>query len=425
MPVSNPTSIPQPSPSQPPATEAATGVQSVCVDPNVPSSQASILGHSATNPPRSFASVAKTGVISKTDVVTVVIGTLNNINKRKFNLVITGLPEDSNRNDSAIASNFFEQFFTNALLTPITTAIRLGKNKGNQPRRLLVRLSSEAEARAFLQESIQLRRSCEQFAQLGIFINPDLTREQETVEYNKRVSRRLKTSETGHVTNSRPRGCPLERAPMGNATGGKSQVGGHRSLDRPASSTLPGGSRGSVTGYHQGSSQADGGKRLGHGSGQVGGGLGLQQGSSLVGEAMGLQQGSSQVVGAMGLHQISSQVGGAMGLQKGSRQVDGAMGLQQGSRQVGEAMELHMGSSQVGVGAQLNCDSVNINSKSKSLSSLRPIAYEFLPSTLRDIPVITSLRTVVSLSSSPGLGDNFSSANCPSSVSMSPTSSLT
>ena len=369
MPVSNPTSIPQPSPSQPPATEAATGVQSVCVDPNVPSSQASILDHSATNPPRSFASVAKTGLISKTDVVNVVIGTLNNINKRKFNLVITGLPEDSNRNDSAIASNFFEQFFTNALLTPITTAIRLGKNKGNQPRRLLVRLSSEAEARAFLQESIQLRRSCEQFAQLGIFINPDLTREQETVEYNKRVSRRLKTSETGHVTNSRPRGCPLERAPMGNATGGKSQVGGHRSLDRPASSTLPGGSRGSVTRFHQGSSQADGGKRLGHGSGQVGGGLGLQQGSSQVGEAMGLQQGSSQVVGAMGLHQISSQVGGAMGLQQGSRQVDGAMGLQQGSRQVGEAMELHMGSSQVGVGAQLNCDSVNINSKSKSLSS--------------------------------------------------------
>jgi len=114
--------------------------------------------------------------------------TLNDVSRRKQNILVTGLPESSDDHAS------FEQFCESWL--PIKPALsdgscsRVGQKRSDQPRRLLVKLGSEETATALLRAAPQLRQADDEYVSTMIFFNPDLSRAAAQLAYEKRQLRR-------------------------------------------------------------------------------------------------------------------------------------------------------------------------------------------------------------------------------------------
>jgi len=112
--------------------------------------------------------------------------TLNDMNRRKKNIVVTGLPETAadsykieiRRTDKVAFSTFCEE---NLTVKPALSKLgcqRLGKpnGSGTKPRRLLVQLTSEQNAQDLLASAKAiLRKSHDQYIASAVYSNPDLT----------------------------------------------------------------------------------------------------------------------------------------------------------------------------------------------------------------------------------------------------------
>lgn len=138
---------------------------------------------------QSFASVAGHGGLTKGEVVSVVRGTLNEINKRKSNVIISGLREVQGSSDTVLTVEFVKRYFDEAV-QPLST-MRLGSaSHSTTARKLLVRLATEDAASSLLRAAKQRRSSDVNYAGLNIFINPDLSKDEAKLEYERRVQRR-------------------------------------------------------------------------------------------------------------------------------------------------------------------------------------------------------------------------------------------
>ena len=132
--------------------------------------------------------------VSKSEVVSMVLGSIKEINKRKRNVIITGLHEDPRKTDSTIAAEFFEHFFP-SIKPHILSTVRLGKTIGsNTVRRLLVRFSSDHDANSILSSAKVLRNALDGHVRSNVFINADLTKEESKLAYEKRVNKRKQLS---------------------------------------------------------------------------------------------------------------------------------------------------------------------------------------------------------------------------------------
>jgi len=124
----------------------------------------------------------------------VVHRTLNDVSRRKRNVVITGLAEetDSGVSDRDNFDDFCEQFlpFKPALAYGNNSCVRIGKSKDNKPRRLLVKLCSEDAATALIEAAPTLRYCSDEYVAASVFINADLAPAAAQLAYEARLKRR-------------------------------------------------------------------------------------------------------------------------------------------------------------------------------------------------------------------------------------------
>ena len=138
-------------------------------------------------------------MLQKSEVSTVslvVQQTMNDIARRKHNIVITGLPESPSSDSEQIKlddQNAFlslcEQYLDVKLAIAAKGCVRVGKQDShrNQPRKLLIHLKSESSAADVIKAGYRLRRveDCQ-----GIYINPDMSPAQAKIAFEKRQQRR-------------------------------------------------------------------------------------------------------------------------------------------------------------------------------------------------------------------------------------------
>lgn len=120
------------------------------------------------------------------DIATIVCQTLKDNERRKCNVVVTGLPEKTDVDDR---TQFLELCETHLSQKPHVTdraCIRLGKTVYERPRRLLVRLSSEAAARELLRSAKKLRTCDNETVSKTMYINADLSPGEAKLAYEQR-----------------------------------------------------------------------------------------------------------------------------------------------------------------------------------------------------------------------------------------------
>ena len=84
---------------------------------------------------------------------------------------------------------------------------RLGRATGVGPRKLLVRLASEAAALELIKSSKKLRNSSDAYIANKIYINPDLTKEEAKQAFERRQARRqtvaaARVHDVGEIANA-------------------------------------------------------------------------------------------------------------------------------------------------------------------------------------------------------------------------------
>jgi len=119
--------------------------------------------------------------------------TLNDMSRRKNNVVITGLLEekDTGKSDSESFVEFCENFMPiKPVLNGPSSCRRIGKSTDGRPRRLLVHLQSKETADELLEAAPQLRYCDDSYVASNIFINEDLSPAEAKLAYEARQKRR-------------------------------------------------------------------------------------------------------------------------------------------------------------------------------------------------------------------------------------------
>lgn len=165
-----------------------------------PSTASTNLPSSDALPMRSYAAVARNNggnaTISKGEVVAMVAGTIKELNKRKNNIVISGLREDAGRGDVAVAIDFLASHFPSVSSARVLSASRLGASSSNsRSRKLLVRFSSEHEPNVIINAAKSLRNSADNYIRANVYVNGDLSKDEAKLAYERRVGRRNRAAE--------------------------------------------------------------------------------------------------------------------------------------------------------------------------------------------------------------------------------------
>ena len=116
---------------------------------------------------------------------------LMNKNKKKSNVVISGLASSDQLSDAAVAANLISSHW-NLPTNCITNCKRLGKESPGKIRPLLVVLDSEASADLIIREAKTLRNSRNEVISRSVFVNPDRTKAESLALYELREQRRAK-----------------------------------------------------------------------------------------------------------------------------------------------------------------------------------------------------------------------------------------
>lgn len=128
---------------------------------------------------------------SRVTITSVVLQTLSVLGKKKKNVIFTGLNENPNGSDLMAANDLITNHVKCPRPPPIASCLRLGKSITNgKPRKLLARFNSEADAQHLLLYAKTLRISSDTYIARNIFINPDLTKEEAKLAYEKRILRK-------------------------------------------------------------------------------------------------------------------------------------------------------------------------------------------------------------------------------------------
>jgi len=151
--------------------------------------------------------------------------TIHDINRRKCNVVISGLPEciDDSVSDEAIFTQFCEENLTVKPSLAKAGCRRLGRVRvpDGQPRRLLVHLRTEDSAAALLSSGRLLRQSSNPQVK-AVYVNPDLSPAEAKLAYENRQRRRERLKRnvavSGYNTDS------YDRTDSGDATASASGV---------------------------------------------------------------------------------------------------------------------------------------------------------------------------------------------------------
>ena len=132
------------------------------------------------------------------EVESIVRKTMLDASRRKQNVIVSGLPECDSRADVDLFSDLCSSHFQLNLSVVSARTRRIGK-ASNQPRRLLVGLSSEMQASEVLRKARDLRHSSDSYTAENVYINPDLSREAAKAAYDRR--QRYRAEKTARENN--------------------------------------------------------------------------------------------------------------------------------------------------------------------------------------------------------------------------------
>jgi len=114
--------------------------------------------------------------------------TLKDMQLRKLNIVVTGLPETGDTESDR--SQFIDLCTQHLCVKPcITGCFRLGRDGNDQPRRLLVKLRSEQSANETLKDARKLRSSSDAFVR-NVYVNRDLSPQERQLAFEARCRKR-------------------------------------------------------------------------------------------------------------------------------------------------------------------------------------------------------------------------------------------
>jgi hypothetical protein len=117
---------------------------------------------------------------------------IQDITRRKQNVIISGVPEDPSVSDRDTILQICSTYLPVKPLVSEKDCTRIGKPVTGKPRRLLVRLRSENVARELLQSAPLLRLAADKAVAGAVFINPDLSPAESKRAYEMRKTRREK-----------------------------------------------------------------------------------------------------------------------------------------------------------------------------------------------------------------------------------------
>jgi len=128
------------------------------------------------------------------DFTLIIHRTLNDVTRRKRNVVISGLEEEaaSGRSDLETFEEFceFHLPYKPSLAGGNNNCRRIGKSVNGKPRRLLVKLSSDEAAATLLDVAPSLRHSTDEYVSKNVFINADLSPSAAKLAFEARKKRR-------------------------------------------------------------------------------------------------------------------------------------------------------------------------------------------------------------------------------------------
>ena len=117
---------------------------------------------------------------------------IENINRRKSNVIVSGLQEDSNVSDTETFQQLCESYLQCKPF--VVNSRRIGQRSPGKPQRLLVRLRDEQSATALLCSSRRLHSDDNETISKTVFINPDLTPAAAKLAFEERQKRRQQKS---------------------------------------------------------------------------------------------------------------------------------------------------------------------------------------------------------------------------------------
>jgi len=155
----------------------------------VPASASSNDGNMIDRNPENTDEVPKNN--GSVNVQRMVHRTLEDLQLRKSNVVVTGLPETG---DAESDHKQFTDFCTEHLLLKpcVTGCFRLGREMSDRPRRLLVKLRTEQSVDELLRDARKLRTSPDPLAK-SVFLNSDLSPQQRQLAFEARCRKRQKS----------------------------------------------------------------------------------------------------------------------------------------------------------------------------------------------------------------------------------------
>jgi len=130
--------------------------------------------------------------------------TLNDVSRRKKNVIITGLMEekDAGKNDYDIFGEFCENFMPIKPSLPSSNCCkRIGRSIDGRPRRLLVHLQSKEAADELLEIAPLLRHCDDSYVAANVFINEDLSPAEAKLAYEARQKRRQRQQQSRRTAN--------------------------------------------------------------------------------------------------------------------------------------------------------------------------------------------------------------------------------
>jgi hypothetical protein len=149
----------------------------------------------------SYASIAAMRPTDSIQLQTIIAKTVKSINKKKLNIVVSGLREGNNESDDRAAMVDICQSYL-SIDPNITRCLRVGKRAAVQgasvsslshntrPRLLIVSFATETDVRAIMERAKHLRQASDPSVSNLIYFNYDISKDEAKILYEKRVERR-------------------------------------------------------------------------------------------------------------------------------------------------------------------------------------------------------------------------------------------
>jgi len=144
--------------------------------------------------------------LNHSETLKLVKKTINDCERRKMNIIISGIPQSNSKSDDhAQIADLVSTNLNLDMHSRILAIRRLGSEVNvSKIRRILVTLDTPFTAAEILSHARRLRNSHDDYTKANVFINPDLSNDDDKLAYERRCQRRNPRAPSEPSTDTRP-----------------------------------------------------------------------------------------------------------------------------------------------------------------------------------------------------------------------------